>query len=139
MSKYEPLEAYLNRQKADTIMMSFSDIEKVIGSPLPPSARTHRPWWGNTASGHVNALAWLRAGYRTSQVDMEGERLRFRKIHPDEMKKAVPKHDAPAQSEQPPARPRRFGLFGRLANSVKLRGWDLTKPTGERWNADSDQ
>jgi hypothetical protein len=57
--------------------MTFQQVESIIGGPLPASARRHRPWWANDATGHAHANAWLRAGYRTEQVDMEGEKLVF--------------------------------------------------------------
>jgi hypothetical protein len=57
--------------------MTFPQIESVIGRPLPPSARRHRPWWANDARGHAHADAWLGEGYRTEEVDMEGEKLVF--------------------------------------------------------------
>ena len=57
--------------------MTFQQVESVIGGPLPASARRHRPWWANDATGHAHAQAWLEAGYRTEQVDMEGEKLVF--------------------------------------------------------------
>jgi hypothetical protein len=48
--------------------MSFEDLDRLVGG-LPPSARTHRSWWGNatTASGG-QTLAWLNAGYHVEQV-----------------------------------------------------------------------
>ena len=57
--------------------MTFRQVESVIGGLLPASARRHRPWWANDATGHAHAKAWLEAGYRTEQVDMEGEKLVF--------------------------------------------------------------
>jgi hypothetical protein len=57
--------------------MTFRQIETVIGAPLPASARRHRPWWANDARGHAHAEAWLGEGYRTEDVDMEGEKLVF--------------------------------------------------------------
>src|SRR5688572_33352134 len=57
--------------------MTFRQIESVIGGPLPASARRHRPWWANDARGHAHADAWLGEGYRTAEVDMQGEKLVF--------------------------------------------------------------
>jgi hypothetical protein len=57
--------------------MTFQQIESVIGGRLPASARRHRPWWANDARGHAHANAWLGEGYRTEEVDMEGEKLVF--------------------------------------------------------------
>ena len=57
--------------------MTFQQVETVIGGSLPASARRHRPWWANDARGHAHADAWLGEGYRTEEVDMEGEKLVF--------------------------------------------------------------
>ena len=75
--KYGPLQRYLRAQKGSRVPMTFQQFESIIGGPLPASARRHRPWWANDATGHAHATAWLGAGYRTEQVDMGGEKLVF--------------------------------------------------------------
>jgi hypothetical protein len=96
--------------------MSFSEIERILGSTLPPSARRHEAWWSNNPTGHVNAQAWLGAGYRTENVDIAGEAVVFRRIA------APPKH------------PRRHPLFGALAGTVRVApGVDLTAPADPDW------
>lgn len=79
--KYQRLYQHLSSLQAQEWRTSFSEIEAVIGFELPPSARLHRPWWGNQrgASGHSHALAWSVAGWETAQVDMDGETLLFRR------------------------------------------------------------
>ncbi len=78
MSKYEPLQQHLMGQRGLQAPMSFLDIERVLGAPLPRSARRHAPWWANeTEGGHVQARAWLEAGWKTSRVDVAGERVVF--------------------------------------------------------------
>src|SRR5262245_29455830 len=75
--KYHPLRHYLLQQTRNRVPMTFREVESIIGGPLPASARRHRPWWANDATGHAHAHAWLEAGYRTEQVDMKGEELVF--------------------------------------------------------------
>ena len=60
---------------------SFGEIESIIGFDLPPSARTHRPWWANQkeSSGHSQALAWTAAGWETAEIDMGAESLLLRR------------------------------------------------------------
>lgn len=77
MSKYEPLTVYLRKHPYREIRLSFRDIEKILGFELRSSARDHRAWWSNNASNNVMTKAWLSAGYRTRDVDMESERLTF--------------------------------------------------------------
>lgn len=136
MSKYEPLEAFLSRQSVDSIEMTFDQIEKVLDSKLPKSARAYRPWWANSAAGHVNAQAWLRAGFEAFEVDMEREKLVFRR-----MRRKPPTPTPPAAPAAPAeARPKgRFPLFGRLKGTVRVApGVDLTDPIDVRWDAEDE-
>ena len=79
--KYRRLYSYLSNLRVSEWRTSFRQVEAVIGFRLPPSARLHRPWWGNQrgASGHSHALAWSVAGWQTAEVDMEREILLFRR------------------------------------------------------------
>lgn len=78
MSRYEPLKQFLSRQSGNELPLSFKDVEQMIRVPLPKSAREYRPWWANNAGGsHVQAQAWLEAGWRTERVDMAAERVVF--------------------------------------------------------------
>lgn len=77
MSKYAALEKFLESKGHERIPMTFSDIEKVIDDDLPPSARKHRAWWSNNPSNSVITYSWLAAGYRTAEVNLEGEKVTF--------------------------------------------------------------
>ena len=77
MTKYAALEDHLRNSGQDTVPMTFADIERVIGADLPPSAFKHRPWWSNNPSNSVITSSWLKAGYKTENVDMAGEKLVF--------------------------------------------------------------
>lgn len=77
MSKYAPLAGYLKRQSGrEPVTMAFSDIEGVIDASLPPSAFTYRAWWANNAA-HVQARAWLDAGWRVEVVSLVEQRVTF--------------------------------------------------------------
>ncbi len=82
--KYKRLYTYLSSLPVQEWRTSFREVEAVIGFELPPSARVHRPWWGNQrrGNGHSHALAWNVAGWKTEEVDMEAETLLFRRMHP---------------------------------------------------------
>ncbi len=82
--KYRRLYTHLSSLKVAEWRTSFNELEAVIGFNLPPSARLHRPWWGNQrgASGHSHALAWSIAGWETAKVDMDTETLLFRRTRP---------------------------------------------------------
>ena len=77
-SRYDPLRRYLTGRSEPVVHLSFADIERIIGGPLPASARRHRPWWANERSGsHVHASAWMGAGRRTANVDLNGGTVDF--------------------------------------------------------------
>lgn len=78
-NKYAPLLSYLQRAPQDEITLTFSEIEKVIGDKLPPSARTRRGWWSNRSKGSPQAAAWMGANYHAEDLDLSAERVTFRK------------------------------------------------------------
>ena len=79
-SRYAPLAVYLRKSGRAEIPMTFDDIEKVIGSKLPPRASTHRAWFSNNPTSNPMTRAWLTAGYRSADVDMTKRKLVFRRI-----------------------------------------------------------
>ena len=44
MTKYEPLTHYLEQQSGN-VTMTYSEIEKILGQQLPPSASEYQEWW----------------------------------------------------------------------------------------------
>jgi hypothetical protein len=83
MSKYEPLKRFLAAQSAPELPLSFTEVEEALGCRLPESARQYAPWWANeNDGGHVQARAWLEAGWKTSRVDVSGERVVFVRASP---------------------------------------------------------
>ncbi|RKN74173.1 DUF7662 domain-containing protein [Paenibacillus ginsengarvi] len=65
--KYTLLEKFL-KQKA-TITLTYSEIEHILGIPLPQLAYKHRSWWGNQPEA-TQALAWLRSGWLVDSVEL---------------------------------------------------------------------
>jgi hypothetical protein len=57
--------------------MTFVEIGGLVGE-LPQSATDDRPWWGNER-GHLQADAWLDAGYEVAEVDQGLGIVRFRR------------------------------------------------------------
>jgi len=66
----------------DYVRFSFREIETILGFELPKSARTYAPWWANVGGSHVQAEAWMGAGWRTCQVDVPGEAVSFERVEP---------------------------------------------------------
>jgi antitoxin HicB len=81
-SKYLPLQMHLigvSHSESD-VQLSFAEIEQIIGDRLPPSAHNHREWWSNHAGSHVQARAWLEAGWDVDSVDQGRQTVRFRRM-----------------------------------------------------------
>jgi hypothetical protein len=78
--KYEPLEQYLSASVQDVTVLEFVEIERILGACLPASARKYPAWWSNSGEGHVNAQAWLRAGFKAEQLDLDRARVAFRRV-----------------------------------------------------------
>ena len=76
--KYRRLTEMLVAADGRPVSLTFSDIEKAIGFPLPSSAREHRAFWANTTS-HSIALSWMCVGYKTVDVDLNKETVVFEK------------------------------------------------------------
>jgi hypothetical protein len=67
--KYAALMEYLKLKSDEkTLTLSYKEIEKITGVKLPQSAHMHREWWEN--GGHVQAEAWLQAGWKRDRVEL---------------------------------------------------------------------
>lgn len=78
-SKYYPLYLVLQAFAGDEVEMSFRQIEHLMGEPLPGSARRSRAFWSNRATGY-QSQAWLANDLLVDEVDLGGERVRWRRI-----------------------------------------------------------
>ena len=60
--EYLALHAYLDGRFADTVVLSFVEIESLLGFSLPPVARSDAEWWTVTTSGRAaHQDAWRLA------------------------------------------------------------------------------
>ena len=78
-SKYHPLYAYLRDHAQDEVTLTFNQIEKLIGSPLPEGAKIERGWWGNRKEGSAHAKSWRTAGFQVKALDLERHKVVFAK------------------------------------------------------------
>jgi hypothetical protein len=128
MSKYDPLKAYLKLQQRDQIPMTFSEIEQVLGSKLPPS-KLNRAWWSNNPDNSVITKAWLEAGYKTESVDIAGQKLVFSRVGPPQTGGLQESASAFSQEGRHPG-------FGFMKGLLTIEdGYDVTKPSDEVWDA----
>lgn len=121
VTKYEPLERYLRKAKSERVPMTFREIETIIDDALPDSARRHRAWWSNNPSNSVITYAWLAAGYKSTEVNLEGETVIFLKSV-----KPGATGDARGKGINP--------VFGALKGMIEIAaGTDLTEPADPDW------
>lgn len=76
--KYAALSAHLATisGSAQNILMTFSEIEKVMGEKLPDSAYEYRAWWSNDPS-KPNSASWLSQGWKAQSLSLSEKRLTF--------------------------------------------------------------
>ncbi len=78
-SKYFPLYTHLKQCPQDEVVLALAEIEELIEMPLPGSAHQQRAWWSNRSKGALQSQAWMQAGYLVDEIDLENERILFRK------------------------------------------------------------
>lgn len=123
MSKYDPLATYLRQQPGERIPLTFAEIERVLGRPLPASKR-YPAWWSNSPTNNPMTKVWLEAGFVTEQVDIPAERLTFRRARPAE----------PGPS---PGGLDRYPGYGAMRGTIRFAAdLDLTAPADPDWGAD---
>jgi hypothetical protein len=76
--KYGVLYRYLEHRYADVVVLTFAQIEDLLGFSLPQLARTYQPWWtlGANVQGAPHADAWTLAG-RTANPNLQSRTVMF--------------------------------------------------------------
>ncbi|HEY4942798.1 MAG TPA: hypothetical protein VII56_15320 [Rhizomicrobium sp.] len=140
MSKYDVLGNFLKQQSAQRLPMNFSEVEKVLGFKLPASAHEYPAWWANEHTSHVQARAWMTAGFETEQVDLATKKLVFKRVLHTQTQPPKSFHTIGAaigMSEESrdflPAnagKKRVHPLIGWMKGTFTIEpGYDLTRPT----------
>ena len=128
MGKYKALAEYLEAQKRDEVPMTFAQIERLIGDKLPASHR-YRAWWSNNAFNSVMTKAWLDAGFRSEQVDMEDGKLVFRRVRSLTLGSENSSKESTGKGVS-----KRHPLIGWMKGTVRIApGVDLTEPADPEW------
>ena len=81
MGIYDGLEHLLSRERAAVVELSFDEIERAIGRPLPKSANTESFWENPSNRAQFSGIkrAIRNAGFTGSLVDGTA-RVRFSKF-----------------------------------------------------------
>jgi hypothetical protein len=80
-TKYSPLSRYLLKraQFTDHAVLSFADIEGIIGDNMPFGAVRDPEWWAN-ARGSAQGRAWINVGWRVESVDLNDRTVAFARV-----------------------------------------------------------
>ena len=78
MSRYEPLAQFLDSRTNPVWQAKFSEIEQVLGFPLPASAYRYAAWWANQrGNGHSQTAGWKSVGWQTRALNLEERKVTF--------------------------------------------------------------
>ncbi len=75
--KYRALYKYLQDRFANRVVLTFGEIEDLMGTALPDAARSDAAWWSvATTATSEQSDAWTLAE-RAATVNMLGQRVLF--------------------------------------------------------------
>lgn len=80
--KYRWLYEYLEKRYANTVVLTFGQLEDLLGFPLPDLARTDPTWWTTTDVSHADIRcsdAWTLAK-RTARPNLSAQTVVFERI-----------------------------------------------------------
>jgi len=140
-TKYGSLTRYLRYRASFTnvVKLSLAKIDGIISDNLPMSAYREEKWWNNSKSS-VHAKAWLNAGWRIRETNLDGGYVVFQKVRRLQSKKyrrkaftkRVKKPFTPAPYRIPkkrkPSKTKVAKLYARIKNLERKRT-SITKHT----------
>jgi hypothetical protein len=84
VTDYDALREYLMRHKQAEFVLSFEEIEEIIGAALPRAAN-RASWWDTSRSPDIQMPqreACLAAGFKATRMP-DGQTVRFTKLKSD--------------------------------------------------------
>jgi hypothetical protein len=77
--EYRALHEYLDKRFANRVVLTFAEVEDLLGFGLPDEARADEAWWANTKrdgapSAHIHS--WTRAR-RTATANLRAQIVVF--------------------------------------------------------------
>jgi hypothetical protein len=80
--EYQPLYRYLENRFADTVVLTFEQVEALLGFPLPDLARLRPDWWASPEAGVVTSSqsrSWIDAS-RTATPNLRAQIVKFERV-----------------------------------------------------------
>lgn len=79
-AEYLSLYTYLERRYASVVVLTFEQMEALLGFALPTPACTERDWWTDAAVHTTrHAEAWMKAG-RTAMPNLSARTVTFERM-----------------------------------------------------------
>lgn len=79
-AEYLSLYTYLDHRYASTVVLTFEQMESLLGFTLPEPARTERDWWTSAAvRADWHSAAWTVAG-RTATPNLPAGNVAFERL-----------------------------------------------------------
>lgn len=78
-TEYRSLYKYLHNRFADTVVLTFREIESLLGFSLPDGARLREDWWSNESDGVANSThssSWIGAN-RLATANLSAQCVTF--------------------------------------------------------------
>ena len=70
---------YLEERYAQTVVLTFDQIEDLLGTGLPEPARRDGGWWLEPETGTAGARTWTLAG-RTARPNLQAQTVTFERV-----------------------------------------------------------
>jgi hypothetical protein len=80
--EYQSLYRYLENRFADTVVLTFAQVEALLGFTLPDLARLRLDWWASPEAGAVpssQSRSWIDAS-RTAMPNLRAQNVKFERV-----------------------------------------------------------
>ncbi len=77
--EYRSLYRYLDDRFADTVVLTFAQIESLLGFTLPDLARLRPDWWATPEVPSSQSRSWVDAS-RTATANLSAQSVIFERI-----------------------------------------------------------
>ena len=75
--KYQKLTEYLQKNRKTELLLTFAEIEDILGFSLDVSAFQYKEFWANCTAS-TKAYSWMDAGYEIVSLDLKEKTVLFR-------------------------------------------------------------
>ena len=79
-AEYLPLHKYLRDRYADTVVLTFSEIEALLGFSLPAPARRQPEWWTDDGVAPTAPSRCWRQARRTVKANFDSQTAVFERV-----------------------------------------------------------